>query len=103
MGKLFGVLIIFNPKFSLALGMVRISWGFRKLGVSLGCLYDFHTRLCSQMTSGGNLCHIGTSKFICEANQWTGFCVMWFLPRGCFEQTMILNLCGSVKYTSLAS
>ena len=26
------------------------------------CLYSFHTRVCSQTISGGDLCHTGTSK-----------------------------------------
>ena len=44
------------------------------------------------MTSGGNLCLVGTSKLICEGNQWTGSCVMRFLPKGRSEQTMILHI-----------
>ena len=53
------------------------------------------------MTSGGELCHMGTSKLICEANRWTGSCVMQFSPKGCSKQTMILHLCGSAKYTTV--
>ena len=52
------------------------------------------------MTSGGNLCHMGTNKLICETNQWTGSYVMRFLPEGRSEETMILHLCGSEKYHS---
>ena len=48
-----------------------------------------------------DLCHIGTSKLICEGNLWTGFCVMQFLPEGRSEQTVILHLCESTKYTTI--
>ena len=75
--------------------------GFSKIGVPLGCLYYFHTKVCSQMTSGGDLYHVGPSKLICETNWWTGPCVMQFLREGYSEQTMILNLCRSGKYTSV--
>ena len=92
--KLFGVLIIFNAKFNLALGIVRISRGFR----ILGCLYYSHNRVCLQMIYSGDLYHIGSSKLICEANRWTGSCVMRFLRKDCSEQDMIL--CGSAKYTT---
>ena len=40
-------------------------------------------------------------KLICEANQCNGSCVMRFLPKGYSEQTMILHLCGSGKYTPI--
>ena len=73
---------------------------FSNIGVSLACLYCFHTNVCSQITSGGGLCYVGTSKLICEANRWTGSCVMRFLPKRCSEQTVILDLCGSGKYTT---
>ena len=53
------------------------------------------------MTSGGDLCHVGTSKLICEANRWTGSCVMRFLRFFRSEQTMILHLCGSGEYTTV--
>ena len=52
------------------------------------------------MTSFGDLCHIGPSKLICETNRWTGTCVMRFLPEEDSEQTMILHLSGSGKYTT---
>ena len=80
------------------------NWGwpryrrFSKTGVPLGCLYYFHTKVYSQMTSGGELYHVETSKLICETNRWTGPCVMRFLPEGYSEQTMILHFCGSAKY-----
>ena len=32
--------------------------------VSLGCSHYFYTKLCSEVTSGGELCHLGTSKLI---------------------------------------
>ena len=53
------------------------------------------------MTSGGDLCHVGTSRLMCEANRWTGSCVMRFLPEGRSKQTMILYLCGSGEYTTV--
>ena len=43
------------------------------------------------MTSGLGLCHIGTSKLICETNLRTSSCVMRFLPEGRSE-TMIVSL-----------
>ena len=52
------------------------------------------------MTSGWDLCHIGTSKLICEANRCTGSCVVQFLPEGCSKQYMIFHLCESAKYTT---
>ena len=53
------------------------------------------------MTSGWELCHVGPSKLICEANRWTGPCVMRFLREGRSEGTMILHLCESGKYTTV--
>ena len=53
------------------------------------------------MTSGGGLCHVGTSKLICETNRWTGPCVMRFLLEGRSELTMIPHLCGSRKYITV--
>ena len=41
---------------------------FSNIGVSLGCLYYLHTKVCLQITTGGNLCQVRTSKFIWEAN-----------------------------------
>ena len=52
------------------------------------------------MTSGGDLCHVGTSKLISDTNQWTGPCVIEFLPEGRSE-TMIHHQCGSGKYTTV--
>ena len=75
--------------------------GFSKIGVPLGWLYYFHTKVCSHMTSGGDVYHVGTSKLICETNWGTGPCVMRFLAEGYSEHTMILHLCGSEKYTSV--
>ena len=43
--------------------------GFSNIGVSLACSYYFYTKLCSQMTSGEDLFHVGTSKFISETNR----------------------------------
>ena len=53
------------------------------------------------MTSCGDLCHVGSSKLICETNRWTGPYVMRFLVEGRSEQTMILHLCGSGKHTTV--
>ena len=74
---------------------------FSNIGVSLGCLYYFHTKVFLQTTSAGDMCHVGTSKLICEANRWTGSCVMWFLLEGRSEQTMIIHLRGSGEYTTV--
>ena len=43
--------------------------GFSNIGVSLGCSHYFYTKVCSQMTSGGDLCHVGMSKLINDTNQ----------------------------------
>ena len=59
--------------------------GFSNIGVSLGCSYYFYITLCSQITSVGDLWHVGTSKFISKTNHWTGTCVIQFLP----EETVI--------------
>ena len=40
--------------------------GFSNIGVSLGYSHYFYTKLCSQMSSGEDLCHVGTSKLISE-------------------------------------
>ena len=53
------------------------------------------------MTSGGDLCQVGTSKLIWETNRWTGPSFMRFLPEGPSEQTMILHLRGIGKYTTV--
>ena len=42
---------------------------FSNTGVSLGCFYYFYTKVCSQMTSSGDLYHAGTSRLISEANR----------------------------------
>ena len=41
---------------------------FSNNGVSLGCSHYSYTKVCSQITSGGDLCHVGTSKLISETN-----------------------------------
>ena len=38
---------------------------------------------------------------ICEANGWTGFGVMGFLPKGRSEQKVILHLHGTGKDTTV--
>ena len=58
-------------------------------------------QVCSQITSDGDLCHVGPNKLIWETNRWTGSCVMRFLPEGYSEQTVILYLGGSGKYTTV--
>ena len=42
--------------------------GFSNIGVSLGCSHYFYTKVCSQMTSGGDLCHAGMSKLISDTD-----------------------------------
>ena len=42
--------------------------GFSNIRVPLGSSHCFCTRVCSQMTSGGDLCHVGTSKSISVTN-----------------------------------
>ena len=74
---------------------------FSNIGVSLGCLYYFRTKVCSQMTFGGDLCHVENSKLFCETNRWTSSCMMRFLPEVRSKQTMILHLCGSEKYNTV--
>ena len=54
---------------------------FSNIGLSFECLYYFHTKVYLQMTSRGDLGHIGTSKLICETSQWTSSCMMQFLPE----------------------
>ena len=41
---------------------------FSNIGVSLGCFHYFYAKVCSEMTSGEGLCHVGVSKLICVAN-----------------------------------
>ena len=94
--RFFGVIVIFNAKFVLDLGMVRTQRSFR----ILGCCYYFYTKVCSQMTSIGDLHHAGTSKLISEANRWTDSCVMQFLLEGRSE-TMLHHWCGNGKYTAV--
>ena len=68
--------------------------GFRKLR----CLCNVFT---ISMTYDGDFCKVGPSKLICETNWWTAPCVMRFLLEDRSEQTMILRLCGSGKYTTV--
>ena len=91
---------------SLSSSILNLIWPwecsrFPNIGLSLWCLYYFHTRVCSQMTSGGDFCNIGISKLICEANRWTDSCVIRFLPEGRSKETNILPLYGSAKYTTI--
>ena len=88
------------PNLFCTLGQSRYR-GFSKIGVLLGCLYYFHIKVTSHMTSGGDLYHVGPSKLICQTNRWTGPCMMQFLVEGYSEHTMKLHLCGSGKYTSV--
>ena len=74
--------------------------GFSNIGVSLGCSHYFYTKVCSQMTSNGDLCHVGTSKLISETNRWTGPCVIQFLLEGRSE-TMLHHWFGSEKYPTV--
>ena len=43
--------------------------GFWNIGVSLGCSHYFSTKVCFQMTSGGDLCQVGTSELISKTNR----------------------------------
>ena len=52
------------------------------------------------MTSDGNLCHVGTTKLICETNRWNGSFVMWFLQEGHSEHIMILHLRGDARVSA---
>ena len=61
----------------------------------------FLMRLPLFTTSIGDLCHVRTSELISGANWGTVSCVMRFLPTGHSEQTMILHLSGSGKYTTV--
>ena len=75
--------------------------GFSNIGMSLGCSHYFYTKVvCSQMTSGGDLCHVGMSKFISGTNRWTGPCVIQFLLEGRSE-TMLHHWFGSEKYPTV--
>ena len=68
---------IWKPLFVLIIPKVKFVGVF----LILGCLYYFHTKVCSKITSSRDLRHIGTSKLISEANRWTGSCVMWLLLK----------------------
>ena len=74
---------------------------YSNIEVSLGRFIISILKYDLQMTSGGDLYHVGTSRLMCEANRWTGSCVMRFLPEGRSKQTMILYLCGSGEYTTV--
>ena len=74
--------------------------GFSNIRVSLGCSHCFYTKVCSQMTSNGDLCHVGTSKLISETNRWTGPCMIQFLPKVRWE-AMLGHWCESGKYTTV--
>ena len=50
------------------LGDVQDTEGFSNIGVPLGCSHYFYTKVCSQMISGGDLCHVVTSKLISDTN-----------------------------------
>ena len=67
---------------------------------SLGFSHYFCTKVCSQMTSGWDLCRVGTSILIRETNQWIGPCMIQFLSEGCSE-TMLHHWCRSGKYTAV--
>ena len=44
--------------------------GFSNIQVSLGCSHYFYTKakVCYLMTSGGDMCHVGTSKVISKTD-----------------------------------
>ena len=70
------VLVYGSFSVSLSSSMLNLFWSWGWSGhsgvfeywVSLGCFPYFHTKAFCQMTSGGDLCHVGTSKLICETN-----------------------------------
>ena len=82
------------------LGYGQDTEGFSNIGVSSGCSHYFYTKVCSQITSGLDLCDVGISKLISQTNRWTGPCVMQFLPEVCSE-TMLHHWCGSGNYTTV--
>ena len=53
----------------LGVGDGQDTEGFSNIGVSLGSCHYFYTKVSSRMTSGGDLCHAGTSKLIRVANR----------------------------------
>ena len=67
--RFFDAIVIFNTKFVLDLGMVRTQRNFQIFGVPSGCCHYFYTKVCSLMTSGGDLYHARTSKLIRVANR----------------------------------
>ena len=84
MWKLFDVLILFNTKFNLVLGIVRI----------LGIL-NIHESLEIFIISILNYVHkwlpVGTCvKLICEISQWTASCVFT-------ESTFWTDICGKAE------
>ena len=84
MRKLFDVLILFNTKFNLVLGIVRI----------LGIL-NIHESLEIFIISILNYVHkwlpVGTCvKLICEISQWTASCVFT-------ESTFWTDICGKAE------
>ena len=76
-----------------------------KIEVSSECFYYFRTKICSQMTFGGNLCHVRIIKFICETNRlisvWCNFYQkvapnrLWYFT--CMGVENILQSCFSMR------
>ena len=56
------------PNF-FGLGYGQDAEGFSNIGVSSGCSHYFYTKVCSQITSGLDLCDVGTSKLISQTNR----------------------------------
>ena len=73
---------------------------FSNIGVSLVCSHYFYTKVCYQMTSGGDLCHVGASKLNSETNRWIDPCVIQFLPES-RSGTMLHHWPGNGKYTTV--
>ena len=71
--------------------------GSSNFGVSLKCSHYFYTKVCSQITSGGDLSHVETSKLISGTNRSTGPSVIQFLLEG-FSETMLHHRLGNVLY-----
>ena len=75
---------------------------FLNIGVSLGCCHYFYTKVCSLMTSGGDLCHVGMGKLI-QINElvpaWYSFYrkviqKLWYIIN--VEMESILVLCFGI-------
>ena len=74
--------------------------GFSNIGVSLGCSHYLYTKVCTQVTSGRDLCHVGTSKLISNKS------MNWSLRDRIFIERSFWRLCyiiGAVRESILQS